>query len=98
MWLKCHTEDIRAGIAGVDEKTYSEKVWFYLEGIARLDTMVVSSDDGNGVSVGVGEHQCWQASVSASVYNSPFLSLLLSAASVAQPIDGTHWTAMPGVC
>lgn len=42
-WMRCYnTEDIGAGIAGVDEKTYREKVWFYMEGIARLDTTVVS--------------------------------------------------------
>lgn len=41
-WMKSYsTEDIGAGIAGVDEKTYREKVWFYLEGIARMDTTVV---------------------------------------------------------
>lgn len=43
-WLRCyHVEDIGSAIAGVDEKTYREKVWFYAEGIARLDTAVVSS-------------------------------------------------------
>jgi hypothetical protein len=43
MWLKAyHTEDIGSALAGVDEKTFREKVWFYVEGIARLDTDVVS--------------------------------------------------------
>ena len=43
MWLKSyHNEEVGAGIAGVDEKTYRDKVWFYVEGIARLDTAVVS--------------------------------------------------------
>lgn len=42
-WMKSYnTEDIGASLAGVDEKTYREKVWFYLEGIARLDTTIVS--------------------------------------------------------
>ena len=37
MWAKGYqTEDVGAGICGVDEKTYREKVWFYLEGLARL--------------------------------------------------------------
>jgi hypothetical protein len=35
MFLRCyHTEDVGAGIARVDEKTYQEKVWFYMQGIA----------------------------------------------------------------
>lgn len=43
MWLKSyHNEEVGAGIAGVDEKTYREKVWFYLKGIARMDGDVVS--------------------------------------------------------
>jgi len=45
MWLKCHhVEDVGASIAGVDEKTWREKVWFCLEGTARLDAAVASSD------------------------------------------------------
>ena len=44
MWLKCYlTEDFAASIAGVAEKTFREKVWFSLEGIAQLDVDVVSS-------------------------------------------------------
>lgn len=44
MWLKNYEiEDVGAGIAGVDEKTFREKVWFYVQGVARLDTTVVSS-------------------------------------------------------
>jgi len=43
MWLKSyHNEEISAGLAGVDEKTFRDKVWFYVEGIARLDTAIVS--------------------------------------------------------
>ena len=42
MWLKGYfTEDVGAAMAGVDEKTFREKVWFYVEAIARLDSMVV---------------------------------------------------------
>lgn len=42
MFLKSyHNEEVAAGIAGVDEKTYRDKVWFYVKGIARLDSAVV---------------------------------------------------------
>ena len=43
MWLKCYfTENVGASIAGVDEKTYRDHVWFYLRGLAQLDVDVVS--------------------------------------------------------
>lgn len=42
MWLKGYNnEEVHASQAGVDEKTFREKVWFYVEGIARLDTTIV---------------------------------------------------------
>ena len=53
MWLKCyHNEEVSAGIAGVDEKTFRDKVLFYVEGIARLDTTIVrlKSVSGTGAS------------------------------------------------
>lgn len=37
LWLKRYdTEEVGASLAGTDEKTYREKVWFYLRGMARL--------------------------------------------------------------
>ena len=39
MWLKCyHIELVGASLAGdnVDEKTYREKAWFYIKGLANL--------------------------------------------------------------
>ena len=43
MWLNCYsTTEIHSAQAGVDEKTFRDKVWFYVEGIARLDKSVVS--------------------------------------------------------
>jgi hypothetical protein len=42
MWLNCYsTTEIHSAQAGVDEKTFRDKVWFYVEGIARLDKSVV---------------------------------------------------------
>jgi hypothetical protein len=43
MWLNCYsTAEIHSAQAGVDEKTLRDKVWFYVEGIARLDKILVS--------------------------------------------------------
>jgi hypothetical protein len=43
MWLNCYsTTEIHSAQAGVDEKTFRDKVWFYAEGIAHLDKSVVS--------------------------------------------------------
>lgn len=43
MWLKCYSsEAVHAGQARVDEKTFREKVWFYVKGIAQLDRKLVS--------------------------------------------------------
>ena len=43
MFLKVYsTGTIHARMVGCDEKTFCEKVWFYTEGIAQLDVMVVS--------------------------------------------------------
>ena len=42
MWLNCYsTTEIHSAQAGVDEKTFRDKVWFYVEGIAHLDKSVV---------------------------------------------------------
>jgi hypothetical protein len=43
MWLKCYsTTEIHSAQACVDEKSFRDKVWFYVEGIAHLDKSVVS--------------------------------------------------------
>lgn len=43
LWLNCYAvEEIHAAQVGVDEKTFREKVWFYVEGIAQLDRNLVS--------------------------------------------------------
>jgi hypothetical protein len=39
--MKCyHTDDVAAAIAGVDEKTWREKCWFYMKGLAQLDMVM----------------------------------------------------------
>eukprot|EP00957_Ditylum_brightwellii_P200343 15273915-Ditylum_brightwellii.AAC.1 len=41
MFLKGYsTEEINAGKAGVDKKTYCKRVWFCIEGIANLDNLL----------------------------------------------------------
>ena len=43
LFLKVYsTEEVNAGRVKTDEKTFREQVWFILEGIAKLDTVLVS--------------------------------------------------------
>ena len=43
MFLKVYsTETVQARTVGCDEKTFRERVWFLAEGIANLDTKLVS--------------------------------------------------------
>ena len=49
LWLFVYsTEEVHAIQVGVDEKTFREKVWFYVEGLARLDKTLVSDFQGEG--------------------------------------------------
>lgn len=89
-WMKSYnTEDIGAGLAGVDEKTYREKVWFYLEGMARLDATIVRLSSLDGCWC----HSCFQ--IRRIVSLTVFLSL---ADSVGQSLHWINWTAMSCVC